>query len=599
MVASIRVEADSETQRDVGPYVILGELARGALTTVHVGRLRATAGLARTVALQELHAEYAEDPAFTAIVADEARRAARAEHKNLTPMLDVLQEAGGFFLVAQYIHGEALSHLLRAAAKKRVPIPRRVFITVMAGVLHGLHAAHEARSDSGEVLGVVHGDVSPQNILLGADGVPRVFGFWVAKALRVDLDPGERALPSKLAYTSPEQLSGSAIDRRADIYAVGVMLWEGLTGQRLFDTRSSANREAVLAQKLSGTIAPPSQLVPSTPKGLDDIVLKALATSPDDRYATASEVALALEQAVPPAEAKQIGDWVSQVAGDILQARADLVAEVERAEVPAGRAHRVAQAEAQVISLPPGAASILPAADSLAPPPVVVIPEAKPLPKVEAAQAGAKAPTQPKAQTEVAPVSAPQGSPSGRYVLGGDSNAKQPARVRDLWGDESQFERRPFATHPGLGPGDLDDDDATVPVSRRVASPGAVVVPPAVPASVHKAHANETSGEDAASFYGEPRAVSPGVPTMPPEPPVMIEPQVEAEAEAVRPRSRADRVTVPIARVREAAKTMPPMAPRPPESSPRGTWSHTAIAFVLAALAVGALGIIALRWLGR
>src|SRR5262245_49268372 len=153
------------------------------MATVHLGRLLGPVGFSRTVAIKRLHAQFSQDPEFVSMFLDEARLAARIRHPNVVPTLDVVATGGELFLVMDYVAGESIAKLLRAVATKKEMVPIRVIAATMAGALHGLHAAHEAKDERGEPLGIVHRDVSPQNILLGADGVPRVLDFGVAKAI--------------------------------------------------------------------------------------------------------------------------------------------------------------------------------------------------------------------------------------------------------------------------------------------------------------------------------------------------------------------------------------------------------------------------------
>src|SRR5262249_50892141 len=150
---------------------------------------------------------------------DEARLAARIKHPNVVPTLDVVAEDGELFLVMEYVHGESLSRLLRVAINRGEMVPPRIVSSIIAGVLYGLHAAHEAKSESGEPLNIVHRDVSPQNILVGSDGVVRVLDFGVAKAAGRLHTTREGQLKGKIAYMPPEQLNNKPLTRRADVYA--------------------------------------------------------------------------------------------------------------------------------------------------------------------------------------------------------------------------------------------------------------------------------------------------------------------------------------------------------------------------------------------
>ena len=328
----MEAEADSPHVRFLGRYALHSELASGGMATIHLGRLLGPVGFARTVAIKRLHAQYAKDPQFVAMFLDEARLAARIRHQNVVPTLDVVALKGEIFLVMEYVHGESLSRLLAATALANGSVPPRIAVGVMLGVLHGLHAAHEAKSERGVPLDIVHRDVSPQNVLVAVDGVARVVDFGIAKAAGRLQTTGDGALKGKMAYMSPEQLLAEPVDRRTDIWAASVVLWEMLVTRRLFRLDSSG---ALVQALLEGAIEPPS-LVGGSPPELDPIVLRGLATAPEKRFQTAREMALALEQAHPHSSAREIADWVEAVAGEALRERA---AHVEEMESEAG-AHR-------------------------------------------------------------------------------------------------------------------------------------------------------------------------------------------------------------------------------------------------------------------
>src|SRR5579862_4349176 len=152
------------------------------MATVHLGRIMSDVGFSRTVAIKRLHAAFAKDPMFSAMFIDEARLAARIQHPNVVSTLDVVDTEGELFVVMDYVQGEALSHLIRGTVAKGGFIPVEIVSSIAVGMLDGLHAAHEAKDERGEPLGIVHRDVSPQNVLVGIDGVARVIDFGVAKA---------------------------------------------------------------------------------------------------------------------------------------------------------------------------------------------------------------------------------------------------------------------------------------------------------------------------------------------------------------------------------------------------------------------------------
>lgn len=313
--------------RVFGRYMVCDEIAAGGMATVHIGRLLGPVGFARTVAIKRLHAHFAKDPEFVAMFMDEARIAARVRHPNVVSTLDIVVLRGEMLVVMEYVHGEPLSRLIRAARAttgRGVPVP--IALSVMSGALYGLHAAHDARDDHGAPLDIVHRDVSPQNVLVGQDGIARVVDFGVAKATGRLQSTRDGALKGKLAYMAPEQISGADLGREADIYAAGVILWELLAGRRL---HAAATETQVLASVLHGAHAAPSKHRPDVPEALDALVMRSLSLDAGARFATARELALALEDLLPIASAAHVARWVEHVADDVLQRSAVMVASVD------------------------------------------------------------------------------------------------------------------------------------------------------------------------------------------------------------------------------------------------------------------------------
>ena len=315
-----------------GRYTLHGEIAAGGMATVHIGRMKGTAGFSKVVAIKRLHAQYAKDPDFVSMFLDEARLAARIHHPNVVQTLDVIATEGEVFLVMEYICGESLSKVLRALVPRDERMPLKVAAAVMVGVLHGLHAAHEASNEKGEKLGIVHRDMSPQNVLVGPDGIARVLDFGIAKAETRSYHTRDGDLKGKLAYMAPEQLTGEiTVDRRTDIFAASIVLWEILTGRRLFD---SDYQSAILRRIQETSVAAPSSFNPDLPPQLDALVLKGLARDPDDRFATAREMAIALEMCLPLATPSKVGEWVESVASVAIAARSARIAEIEKGLAP-------------------------------------------------------------------------------------------------------------------------------------------------------------------------------------------------------------------------------------------------------------------------
>ncbi len=237
----------AQNVRTVGRYALYGAIAAGGMATVHLGRLIGPVGFSRTVAIKRLHAQFAADPEFVSMFLDEARLAARIRHPNVVPTLDVVATGGELFLVMEYVPGESIGRLARALRERQQTIPLRILSAIMAGVLHGLHAAHEARDERGQPLGIVHRDISPQNVLVGTDGAARILDFGVAKAVGRVQTTRDGQIKGKLSYMPPEQLRGASVTLQSDIYAAGVMLWELVTGQRLF---TGDNEGAIVARVL-------------------------------------------------------------------------------------------------------------------------------------------------------------------------------------------------------------------------------------------------------------------------------------------------------------------------------------------------------------
>ncbi|MDB4935272.1 MAG: hypothetical protein JWP87_2244 [Labilithrix sp.] len=313
--------------RLVGRYVVHDRIAAGGMATVHLGRLLGAAGFSRTVAIKRLHDAYAKDPDFVAMLLDEARLAASIRHPNVVPTLDVVAEQDELLVVMEYVEGDSVAHLTKLTlnAGGRVPIPFAAAIVAQA--LHGLHAAHEARDKNGHPLGIVHRDVSPQNIIVGVDGVSRVLDFGIAKAASRATTTEDGQVKGKTAYMAPEQLQHGSVDRRTDVFAASVVLWELLTGRRLFFADSPVS---IMARVLTEPIDPPQKYAPELPAELAAITLRGLDRDPAGRFATAEEMALAIEESIAMPRSKDVGAWVATTAKLTLEGRAQLVQIVEQ-----------------------------------------------------------------------------------------------------------------------------------------------------------------------------------------------------------------------------------------------------------------------------
>ena len=310
-----------------GRYVLHSEIASGGMASVHLGRAVGTGGFARTVAIKRLHPHLARDPDFVRMFLDEARIASRVHHPNVVATLDVVAHEGELLLVMEHVLGDSWWSVLRLMREQNEPAPLDVVSAVLVGLLSGLHAAHEARTEGGAPLEVVHRDVSPHNVLVGIDGVARVVDFGIAKAISRVHSTRDGEVKGKLSYMAPEQVNQEHVDARTDIYAAGVVLWESLTGARLYE---ADNPGAVIQKVLEGDAPAPSSRRQEVPPALDALVLRALAVDPADRPSTAAELAAELEAIVPPASPRVVGDFLARVAASHLAERRRLISELEQ-----------------------------------------------------------------------------------------------------------------------------------------------------------------------------------------------------------------------------------------------------------------------------
>ncbi len=340
-------EPSGSEPRVVGRYLLFREIASGGMASVHIGRLLGPVGFSRTVAIKRLHPQFERDPQFVAMFLDEARIAARIRHPNVVPTLDVVADSGELLLVMDYVEGESLARLLYSTSRSGgAAPPYRIVLSIMCGVLQGLHAAHEAKDESGQLLGVVHRDVSPQNVLVGVDGTARVLDFGIAKAMgRLQITrAGE--LKGKFSYMAPEQIRSGVVNRRCDIYSASVVLWEALTGSRLF----VGEEGAILGEILDGKAVAPSVVEPSVPPAIDRIVMKGMSTDPSQRFPTALEMARELSRCADVASPVEVAEWVARTVGTVIAERAAIVAAIESA--------RATPASASLSMLQDAAASV-------------------------------------------------------------------------------------------------------------------------------------------------------------------------------------------------------------------------------------------------
>ena len=302
----------------IGRYELRFELASGGMGSVYLARLRGTAGFDKLVALKRIHPHLARDKRYINMFLDEAKIASRITHPNVCSVFDSGHVSDDYFLAMEYLVGEPLSRVLARIAASQTErrdslLPLRV-ARIFADACEGLHAAHELRDPNGDLLRVVHRDVTPRNLFLTYDGTVQVVDFGLASA-RERLHHTETGeMKGTFSYMAPEQIQTGTVDRRVDIWGLGVAMWEMLAVKRLFKRDNTAN---TMFSVLYDDIQAPSELRLQVPKELDEITLKALARDPAERWQTAREMGQALRrflsnthQLVGPAE---LSDWMARL----------------------------------------------------------------------------------------------------------------------------------------------------------------------------------------------------------------------------------------------------------------------------------------------
>jgi len=275
-------------------YELLAPVAQGGMAWVWLARLQGAHGFEKLVAIKTILPEYAQDPRFQKMFLDEAHIASGIVHSNVAQILDLGEEQGVLYLVMEWVDGDALSRLNRAVEKQQKTIPIGVTLRVLADACGGLHAAHELKDKQGQLLGVVHRDVSPHNILVDVQGIAKLIDFGIAKARdRLADETNAGLLKGKLAYMAPEQALGKPLDRRADVWAIGAVLYQLLSHRPPYD---GPNQLATLHLLTSGRPAQP--LPKSVPEPVLALVKKSLTHSRDDRFSTALEMQQAIETAM-------------------------------------------------------------------------------------------------------------------------------------------------------------------------------------------------------------------------------------------------------------------------------------------------------------
>ena len=306
-----------------GRYQLLKKIASGGMGQVLLAK-KGEGDFEKLVVLKRILPHLVEDEEFFTMFRDEAKITMRLDHPNIARINEFGVEAGVHYIEMEYVAGEDVRRIEKRAAAVGKGIPIGIILRIIADAAAGLDFAHKAKDAKGVPLGLVHRDVSPQNILIGFDGSVKLIDFGVAKAAGRAQHTATGILKGKFPYMSPEQAEGDELDARSDVFAIGIVLWEQLTGRRLFKGENDlATQRLVRACQVPA----PSSVEPSVPAGLDPIVLKALAKEPKDRFADAAELRNALEdfalQNAIPTSASSLATFMQELYAERIAKEAD------------------------------------------------------------------------------------------------------------------------------------------------------------------------------------------------------------------------------------------------------------------------------------
>jgi serine/threonine-protein kinase len=338
----------------VGRYELLIPIATGGMGTVYLGRTEVMPGVMRDVAVKLMHKQLGAEAGIASELMHEARLAVRIRHPNVVAVLEAGETPDGVYLAMDHVEGDSLAVILRAARERDEIPPLPVVGRILYDALSGLHAAHELKDESGRSLHLVHRDVSPQNILVGSDGISRLTDFGIAKAFGHSPGTATGIVKGKVGYMAPEHARGERVDGRSDVWSAGVVAWEALTTRRLFKGKHDA---ATLLQVISGQRPPPpSRARPAVSRALDEAILAALEAKPSRRVATAQAFRDRLEEAFTEhggiARHEQVAAYVMELVGDRIAQRHERARNVLslREKIASVSAEAVAQAHSDAQS---------------------------------------------------------------------------------------------------------------------------------------------------------------------------------------------------------------------------------------------------------
>jgi len=319
-------EGPETIHASLGKYRLLAELGSGGMATVFLAIMRGEIGFNKLVVVKVLKPHLELDADVLAMFHEEARLSARLNHPNVVQMYEVGKEGGHHMMVMEYLDGVALNQLVERARERGRPLKFATHLRIIHAALEGLHYAHELTDYDGTPLGVVHRDVSPHNIFVTFDGQVKVLDFGIAKLASSSHETRAGTIKGKIRYMSPEQMRGERVDRRADIFAVGAMLWEAATGERLWKGRGDVE---ILNQVLHERIPRPRDVAPHASDALDRICHRALARERAERYSSCVELQRELEELLEAlgdrTSSRDIGQLLAREFDDVRALRRQII----------------------------------------------------------------------------------------------------------------------------------------------------------------------------------------------------------------------------------------------------------------------------------
>lgn len=317
-----------------GKYSLLHRIAVGGMAEIFIARHTGMQGFSRKIVIKKIRPHLSKEQSFINMFLNEAKLAAQLSHSNIAQIYDLGRIEQSYFIAMEYVRGRDMRAVTNKAEKKKIPFPLEYALKVAADTCEGLFYAHRRTDDSGRPLNIVHRDVTPENIMVSFDGEVKILDFGIAKAENLATETKVGEIKGKLGYMSPEQIMGKSLDHRSDLFSLGVVLYEWLTGKKLFAAKHDVD---VLRNVVEGKIYPPSYFRQEVPKAVEEIVMKALERNRQQRYQSAWEMQFDIRQFLSNHEFNpsniHLSNFIRQIfADDIRRDEAILAKAEEEAE---------------------------------------------------------------------------------------------------------------------------------------------------------------------------------------------------------------------------------------------------------------------------